>query len=439
MKTRKVSFPPGRRTAIVAGVRTPFVRSNGAFADLSAVELGRHAVSELVWRSGLDPASIDELIYGTVIPSVSMPNIAREVLLLAGLPRSIPAHSVIRACASSNQAITDAAEKIALGLADTIVAGGAESLSDVPILWTKRFSKRLIQLSKARTTGQRLGILFNGFSLKELAPQPPAIAEASTGMSMGQSAEKMARENAIPRAAQDDLAFRSHQNAARGWDNGILGKEVAPLLVPARFETTVAVDDIVRRDTTLEKLATLKPVFDRRYGSVTAGNASPLTDGASAVVLMSEEKARAEGRKVLAWIRSWAYAGLDPADQLLAGPAYAAPIALDRAGLRLSDMDRIEMHEAFAAQVLSNIQAFESKSFATEKLQRAEPLGEVDPAKLNVLGGSIAIGHPFGATGARLVTTLANELSRSKLGFGLITVCAAGGLGAALVLEGAGD
>jgi len=437
MKFDQTKFSPGRRTAVVSGIRSPFVKSSGVFGDLTAVDLGRHAVTELVYRSSLRPDQIDELIFGTVIPSVSMPNIAREVLLLSGLPRSIPAHSVIRACATSNQAISDAAEKIAAGLADVIVAGGAESLSDVPILWTKKFSKRLVALSKAKSAGQRAGIFFSGLSIKELLPQAPAIAEASTGLTMGQSAEKMAKENEIPRAAQDELAFRSHARAAAGWETGILGAEVAPILTPPKFEAHVTSDDMIRRDTTEEKLASLRPVFDRKYGTVTAGNSSPLTDGAAAVLLMSEERARSEGREILAFLRSWAYAALDPGDQLLQGPAYAAPLALDRAGLRLEDMDRIEMHEAFAAQVLSNIQAFASRSFATEKLGRGEPLGEVDPSRLNVYGGSIALGHPFGATGARLVTTLSRELHRNRLKFGLLTVCAAGGLGCAMILEGA--
>jgi acetyl-CoA acyltransferase len=434
-RSARMTFAPGRRTAVVAGVRTPFVRSGGVFADLSSADLGRHAVAELVARAQIRAEEIDELIFGTVVPIVSMPNISREVGLLAGLPRALPAFSVTRACATSNQAVTDAAEKIAAGLDDVVVAGGTESLSDVPILFTKRFSRRLVAAQKAKTLGARIGALLGGFSPRELAPQAPAIAEASTGLSMGQSAEKMAKENGIPREAQDELARASHEKAAAGWDSGVLREEVAPVLL--RDGRLVAEDDIVRRDTTGEKLAALRPVFDRKWGTITAGNSSPLTDGAGAVLLMSEERARAEGRKILAFVRSWAYAALDPGDQLLQGPAYAAPLALDRAGLRLSDIDRIEMHEAFAAQVLSNVQALGSKSFAEEKLGRSEAVGEVDPAKLNLQGGSIALGHPFGATGARLVTTLARAISRDRLRFGLITVCAAGGLGAAMVLESA--
>jgi acetyl-CoA acyltransferase len=426
-----------RRVAVVAGIRTPFARSGTSFEDVTAVELGGMAVKELVARYDVDGTAVDELIYGTVIPSVTRPNIAREVVFEAGLPMRIPASSVIMACASSNRAITDGAEKIALGLAHAVIAGGSECLSDVPILFSRRFAKRLVRLSRSKSVAARLKA-FAGFRIGELAPNPPAIAEYTTGLSMGQSAEKMAKENGISRAAQDEFALRSHQRAAAGWDVGVLGPETFPVPIPPKYAAMETRDNNIRHDSTLEQLAKLKPVFDREYGTVTAGNSSPLTDGASAVLLMSEQRARAEGRRPLAFIRSWAYSALDPSDQLLQGPAYAAPIALERAGLQLSDMGRVEMHEAFAAQVLSNLQAFASAAFAREKLNRAAPLGEIDPTILNLYGGSIAIGHPFAATGARIVTTLANELTRSGKQFGLLTVCAAGALGHAMVLENAG-
>jgi acetyl-CoA acyltransferase len=427
-----------RRIAVVAGIRTPFARSGTSYDDVTAVELGGMAVKELIARYDIDGDSVDELIYGTVIPSVTRPNIAREVVFEAGLPMRVPAASVVMACASSNRAITDAAEKIALGLSQSIIAGGSECLSDVPILFSRKFTKRLMRLSKAKSAAAKAKV-FAGFRLSELSPNPPAIAEYTTGESMGQSAEKMVKENRISRAAQDELALRSHQRAAAGWDAGVLGAETFPVPIPPKYEGMETRDNNIRRDSSLEQLARLKPVFDREYGSVTAGNSSPLTDGASAVLLMSEERAKAEGRKPIAFIRSWAYSALDPGDQLLQGPAYAAPKALDRAGLKLSDMGRVEMHEAFAAQVLSNLQAFASPAFAREKLGRPEPLGEVDPTILNIYGGSIAIGHPFAATGARIVTTLAHELVRSGKQFGLLTVCAAGGLGHAMVLENSGS
>jgi len=426
-----------KRVALVAGIRTPFARSGTSYDDISAVELGGMAVKELVWRHEIDGSTVDELIYGTVIPSVTRPNIAREVVFESGLPMHIPASSVVMACASSNRAITDSAEKIALGLAGSIIAGGSECLSDVPVLFSRKFTKRLVRLAKSKSATDKARV-FAGFRLGELAPNPPAIAEYTTGLSMGQSAEKMAKENHISREAQDEYALRSHQKAAAGWDSGVLAAETFPVPVPPKYEAMETRDNNIRRDSSMEQLAKLKPVFDKEYGSVTAGSSSPLTDGASAVLLMSEERAKAEGRKPIAFIRSWAYSGLDPSDQLLQGPAYAAPKALDRAGLKLSDMGRVEMHEAFAAQVLSNLQAFASAAFAREKLGRSEPLGEIDPTILNLYGGSISIGHPFAATGARIVTTLANELQRSGKQFGLLTVCAAGALGHAMVLENAG-
>jgi len=430
------AFPLPRRVAVMDGVRTPFLKSGTDFADMTAVELGAAAVKELLARAELDAGTIDEVIFGTVLASLARPNIAREVCFDASIPHRVPAFSVNMACASASRAIADGAEKIALGLADIVVAGGAECLSDVPIAFSRTFARRLRKLSKARSLPARIAA-FRGMKLRELAPVAPAIAEYTTGLTMGESAEKMARENGISRNAQDEFALGSHRRAVNGWASGVLAKEVGIVVPPPRYDHAVERDNGPREDTSLEKLGALKPVFDRRYGTLTAGNSSPLTDGGGAVLLMSEERARAQGRPPLAFIRAWADAALDPAEQLLQGPAYAAPVALDRAGLRLADIGRIEMHEAFAAQVLSNLQAFASKAFARERLGRAEPLGEVDPEILNVRGGSIAIGHPFGATGARLVTTLADELVRSGVRFGLITVCAAGGLGHAMVLENA--
>jgi len=263
----------------------------------------------------------------------------------------------------------------------------------------------------------------------------PAIAEPSTGLTMGQSAEKMAKENHISREEQDQIAYLSHKNAAAATEGGRFTAEVAPVLVPPKYEPAVTEDNLIRRDTSLDALAALPPVFDRKYGTVTAGNSSPLTDGAAAVLLMSEARARKEGYEPLAFIKSWAVAAVDPGGQLLMGPALAIPKVLERAGLKLADIDLIEMHEAFAAQVASNIQALESETWAREKLGRAKPVGTVDRERLNVCGGSIALGHPFGATGARLVTTLANEMKRRGAGLGLVSVCAQGGMGFAMVLE----
>jgi acetyl-CoA acyltransferase len=424
---------PGRRVAIIAGVRTPFAKAGTTLKALSAIELGKIAVSELVHRSDLDPATLDLLTFGTVIPSVLAPNIAREIALMPLLPKRVDAWSVSRACASANQAITDAADQIALGHAKVAIAGGAESLSNVPILHSRGFSDALVAASKAKTLGQRVQA-FSKIRAKDFVPITPAIAEPTTGETMGQSAEKMAKVNGIPREEQDALALASHRNAHAGTADGRLTAEIAPVMLPPKYEAAMTEDNGIRSDTTAEQLAALKPVFDRRYGSVTAGNASPLTDGAAAVLLMREDVAKAQGFRPKAYIRSYAYAALDPGEQLLQAPVLAAPVALQRAGLTLREIDLVEMHEAFAAQVLSNLRGFESKAWA-ERAGFSQPVGAVDRARLNVMGGSVAIGHPFGATGARITTTLVNELERRGGQFGLMTVCAAGGLGFAMVVE----
>ena len=425
----------GRRVAVVAGLRTPFLRSGGEFKDLSAVDLGALLVNELVARSGIPLGDFDALIFGQVIPSPLSSLIAREVVLRSELPRTLPAHTTSRACATSIQAATEAADQIALGQADVVIAGGAESLSDAPIFASHGLAQALVALTKARTLVDKAKVL-STLKLKDITPVPPALKEPTTGLTMGESAQKMAWENGIARDDQDEFAWGSHRKAALGWKEGRLAEEVMAVEVPPRFQKVAREDNNVRHDATLEALAQLKPVFDRRYGTITAGNSSPLTDGAAAVILASEEKARALGMKPLGYLRAYAYAATDPGDQLLQGPAYAAPVALDRAGLRLADMDVVEMHEAFAAQVLSNLQAFASRKFAEEKLGRPEPLGEIDPARLNPNGGSIPLGHPFGATGARMITQALRELGRRKGAHALLTVCAAGGLGAAVVLDG---
>jgi acetyl-CoA acyltransferase len=419
--------------ALVAGVRTPFARSGTVFRDLTAVQLARRAAQELLIRTGIDGGEIDEVVFGQVIPSVLAPNLAREVSLLPQLPRDIPAFSVNRACASAGQAISYAYDQITLGHADVVLAGGAEALSDIPILHSKRMSQLLVEASKARSLGQRLAV-FSKVRPRDLVPVSPAIAEPSTGESMGQSAEKMAKENGISREAQDRLALLSHQRAAAAQTDGRLAAEIAATVAGPRSEEMVVADNLIRPDTSLEALAGLKPVFDRKYGSVTAGNSSPLTDGASAVLLMAEENARALGYEPLAYIRSYAVAAVDPGWQLLMGPVFAVPLALDRAGITWKELGLVEVHEAFAAQVLSNAQAWGSREWA-ERLGRSAPVGEIDWTRTNVMGGSIAIGHPFGATGARIATSLANEMKRRDVQFGLISICAQGGMGFAMVLE----
>jgi acetyl-CoA acyltransferase len=431
---RRMTWQYTPRVAVIRGLRTPFAKSGTNYAQLSALDLGKLVVTELVQRAGIDPAEVQELVFGNVIPSVKAPNIAREVILGTGLPRKMPGYTVSKACASSNQAITAASDMIARGYADTVIAGGSESLSDVPILFSKKFADALVSASKQKSLGGKLGA-FSKVKLKDLAPDAPAIAESTTGLTMGESAEKMAKENHISREAQDKFALQSHHRAAAATESGRFKDEVMTVVVPPGYDNVVAADNLIRGDTTLDALAKLRPVFDRKYGTITAGNASPLTDGAAAVLLMSEDKAKAMGIKPIGFIRSYAYAATDPFDQLLQGPVFALPTALERAKVKLEEIGVIEMHEAFAAQVLSNIQWLGSKKIAQEKLGRSEPVGEIDPEKINRTGGSIALGHPFGATGARIVTTVCNELQRSGEQYGLVTVCAAGGIGVAMVLE----
>jgi len=423
----------GRRVAIVAGVRTPFAKSGTVFRDVSATTLARYAARELLYRSEIDAREIDEVVFSQVVPSALTPNVAREVSLLPQLPPSVPAYTLNRACASAAQAINNAADQILLGHADAILAGGVESLSDIPILHSRRFSQVLVDASKARSFGGRVAAIAR-VRPRDLIPVSPAIAEPSTGESMGQSAEKMAKENGISREEQDRLALMSHQRAAAAIADGRLTAEIAPWFTGPEMDQVITADNGVRSDTSLDALAKLKPVFDRKYGTVTAGNSSPLTDGAAAVLLMAEEKAKALGHEPLAYIRSYAVSAVDPGWQLLMGPVFAVPKALERAELTWNELGLVEIHEAFAAQVLSNVQAWGSQAWA-DRLGLAGPVGEVDWERTNVSGGSIAIGHPFAATGARLVTTLAHEMRRRDVQFGLLSICAQGGMGYAMVLE----
>lgn len=427
-----------KRVAIVGGLRTPFAKQDTVYKRLTALDLGQAVVTELINRLALDPKEVKQLVYGQVIPSVSAPNIAREIVLGTALPRTIEAFSVSRACATGYQAMVSVAEAIMAGVIDCGIAGGADSASDIPMVVSKPLTGALLKLNKAKTFSQKIDS-FKGLKGKDWMPIPPALKELSTGLTMGESAEKMAKENHIARADQDALAHRSHTRTAQAWADRIFSEQVMPFPVPPKYETTVLEDNLVRKDSKLESYATLKPVFDRKHGTVTAGNSSPLTDGASAVVLMREDKAKALGYKPLGYIRSYAFTAIDPSGQMLMGPAYASPLALDRAGANLKDMQLIDMHEAFGAQVLSNTQAFESAAFAKEKLNRSSAIGTIDWDAFNVDGGSIAIGHPFAATGARqVVQTLLALRRRGANGSGamaLCTACAAGGIGAAMVVE----
>src|SRR5213596_1886672 len=412
----------GRRVAVIAGCRTPFCRSGTVLKDARAVDLARFVARELLERTNLDGADVNAVIFGQVVPSALVPNVAREVSLLPQFPKEIPAYSLNRACASSGQAVANAYDEIVLGDAEVVLAGAVESLSDIPILASRRLADILVEAGKARSLGARLRT-FAKLRPRDLVPVSPAIAEPSTGETMGQSAEKMAKENHISREEQDRWALRSHKLAAKGTADGRLTAEIVPWLPTRPGGQVVRQDNGIRTDTSLEQMAKLKPVFDRRYGSVTAANSSPLTDGASAVLVMSDSAARALGYTTLAYVRSYAVAAVDPGWQLLQAPIFAVPKALERAGIQWKELGVIEVHEAFAAQVLSNLQGWGALGW------------EINEDIINVMGGSIAIGHPFGATGTRLVTTLANEMARRDVQFGLLSICAQGGMGLAMVLE----
>ncbi|RLE16135.1 MAG: acetyl-CoA C-acyltransferase FadI [Actinobacteria bacterium] len=423
-----------RRVAIVEGLRTPFAKSGSVFRGESTLDLASSVVAELVARTGIDPATVDRVVYGAVVTDVGAPNIAREIVLAGPFPESVDAYSVSRACATSTQSFVDGAQSILLGDADIVIAGGADSLSKPPITYSDHFVEILMEANAAKDMPSKLKA-FSKVRPRDLAPNPPAIAERSTGKTMGHSAEDMAKANGITRQAQDEFAVRSHARAIEAWDSGIFDQEVMPYPVPPTFRDTVERDNIPRTDSTPQKLAELRPVFDKRYGSVTAANASPLTDGASALLLMDESVAKALGYDPKAYLKSYAFAAIDPNWQLLMGPAFASPLALDKAGMTLDDIDVIDMHEAFAAQVLSNVQAFGSDDFAKARLGRDKAIGTIDMERFNIYGGSISLGHPFAATGARQIMTMANELERRGGGTALVTQCAAGGLGAAVVLE----
>jgi acetyl-CoA acyltransferase len=419
------------RIAIVDGLRTPFARIATHFRDRSAIDLGTLAVGELIRRNGLKASEIDQLIYGMTVMIPEAPFIAREVALQLGLD-TVDAYSITRACATSFQTVASAAEGILAGNAEVVIAGGTDSTSSVRLPMSPKFSATLRDVNFARSLGDRMKLLAT-LRPRDIVPQQPSITEFSVGETMGQSAEKMVKKWGVSRAEQDDLAHASHSNAARAWAEGRLDRQVIGVDVKGQV---LKDDNLVRKNSVRESYDKLKPCFDTTgAGSVTAGNASPLTDGAGALLLMSEARAKAEGRAVLGYIRAYAFAAKTPRDDLLMGPVLAAPVALDRAGLTLADLTLVDMHEAFAGQVLCNLRGLASAAYLREHLGRAQALGEVDRSKLNVNGGSVAYGHPFGATGARVIAQTLYELKRRGGGTALTTACAAGGIGAAMVLE----
>lgn len=423
-----------KNTAVlVDGGRIPFQRSGTAYKDLMAYDLGRMAIEGLIARSELDPSTLDRVIMGTVIQEVNTSNVARESALGAGIPDSVPAHTVTQACISSNQAITSAIELIRSGQAKTILAGGTETMSDIPIRFRKKFRQKLLDARKYKSISDFLKF-FKGLRPSDLLPEIPSISEFTTGETMGESCDRMAAHFGISRRAQDEYALRSHQLAAKATSEGWLDDELFPAAVPPDFET-VTRDNTFREDTSMDKLEKLSPAFIKPHGTITAGNSSAFTDGASASLVMEEQQALSLGLRPKAYLREYVYVAQDPEDELLLGPAYATPKVLDAMNLTLDDIDVFEFHEAFAGQILTVLKALNSDKFAAEKLNRSQKVGEVPMDKFNLWGGSLSLGHPFGATGTRIVTTAANRLHKENGTFALVAACAAGGQGHAIILE----
>jgi acetyl-CoA acyltransferase len=425
-----------RDVVIIDGVRTPFVKAGLKFKDVHAAELGRAALKELFARAGVDPKEVEEVIIGNTGNPSDAVNISRVVALNSGVPKYVSAHTVHRNCASALESISEGFDKIQAGVADVVVAGGTESMSGMPLLYTKEFTDVFAKVMAAKTMGGKLAAL-KKMKLKYLKPRV-SIVEGLTdpfvGINMGETAEVLAKEFRLTRQEQDEFALRSHQKAVAAQQSGRMAEEITPVFVPPKYKEIVAEDVGPRAGQTMEQLAKLKPFFDRKYGTVTVGNSCPITDGAAMVLLMSREKAQSLGLKPLARVVSYGFAGLEP-ERMGLGPAYSTPIALKRAGLTMKDMGVVELNEAFAAQVLSCLKAFDSESFAKEKLGLSQKIGAVDPEILNVNGGAIALGHPVGATGTRLVVTLMKEMRRRDAQFGLATLCIGGGQGGAMVLE----
>jgi len=434
---RSLASGAGRRLAsaaalpevvLVDGCRIPFQPSGTAYNDLMAYDLQRMALAGLLKKTAVPVDAVDYVMCGTVLQEVKTANIAREASIAAGFLDTTPAHTVTQACISSNQAICTAASLIRAGQHEVVVAGGVETFSDVPIRYTRPLRKALIAAPKVKTGVPGYLKLMRGLKLKDLAPEAPAIANFATGEVMGHNADRLADRFGISRQAQDEFALRSHHNAAKAHADGLYADEI----VPFAGETA---ESGVRGESTLEKLATLKPAFVKPYGTVTAANSSFLTDGASACLVMSEAKAKSLGLRPKAFLREYIFVSQDPFEDLLLGPAFATSRLLKKTGLSLKDLDVIEFHEAFAAQVLANLTALDSDAFAKERLGGMDKVGAVPMDKFNVHGGSLSLGHPFGATGARLVTTAANRLIREDGRFALIAACADGGIGHAAIIE----
>jgi acetyl-CoA acetyltransferase family protein len=418
---------------VIAGVRTPFLKSSGAYRSLMSHDLGRHAVVGLLQRTGLDPEAIDLVVMGTVVSDPRTSNVAREISLGAGVPTHVPSYTTTLACISANVAATTAVESIRSGHVGVAIVGGTESFSDPPIRLSKQLRQALVKMQKAKGPADYFKIL-KDLSPMDLVPDIPSAAEFSTGLTMGESCERLAKAWGVTRDESDRFAERSHILADRAWKEGRLAEEVVPVQVPPQFET-VATDDGPRGDSNMESLGKLKPAFDKQFGIITAGSSSFLTDGASAVLLMSASKAEDLEQEPLSIFRDYVYTAADPLDELLLGPALAIPKVLERNHLKMEDISVWEIHEAFASQMEANFKALESERFARERLGLQKAPGRPPLEKTNTWGGSLSIGHPFGATGGRLLTTASRRLRLEGGRYAVVAGCAAGGQGSAILLE----
>lgn len=426
------------RVAIIGGLRIPFVKSFTNYSDDNNQGMLTHVLKSLVEKYGLQGKQLGDVALGAVMTHSSDWNLSREVVLGSGLSPMTPAFNVQRACGTSLDTTNLIGLKISAGQIDIGIAGGSDTNSDLPVVFSRTLGKRIVTAGRARSMGDKLGA-FSGFSFSEMKPSLPAVVEPRTSLSMGQHTEKMAKQWNVSRGSQDELALKSHLNAAKAYESGFYDDLVIS-------HKGIARDTVVRGDTTIEKLAKLKPAFDSSgEGTLTAGNSTPLTDGAAAVLLASEERARKEGLPILAYLIDTQVAAVDFAAQkaneaqgLLMAPTFAVSELLKRNNLSLQDFDLYEIHEAFAAQVICTLKAWESDEYCRTHLGRDRAMGSIDPQKMNIKGGSVALGHPFAATGARIVATLAKALKERGGGRGLISICTAGGMGVAAILESEG-
>lgn len=428
-----------KRVAVVEGCRIPFQRSGTGYYDLMAWELGHFAVKGLMVKTGIDPKEVDHVLMGCVAIDMATHNVAREIALSAGLPQSVPAHTCSLACVSSNAAVVDAANLIATGNADIAIAGGVDTCSDAAIKISTKYRRLIMDMTMFHRPKNFMQMLMRLMKMRPIdfvLPEKPRVGEYFTGLLMGQVAERLAKRMGITRREQDEIVVLSHQRATEAVEKDILKKEIVPVVVPGK-DRAIEKDNGPRAGLSMEKIGALKPSFDKKYGTVTAASSSFLTDGATSVMLMSEDKARELGIKPKAYIAAYAFSGQDLLEELLLGPAFCIPKVLDKQGITLKDVGVLEIHEAFAAQIVGNVRCLASDSFCRDRLGRDKAVGEIDFDRLNIHGGSLSLGHPFGATGGRLVTTCVNRMIEENQQYGIATGCGAGALGNAILFENA--